>query len=252
MPKFCANLTWLFTELPFMERFEAAKEAGFDAVEVLSPYDVNAQDIVKELAKHDLHMALINCPPPNYAGGEQGFAAMPGLEARFRNDFKRALRYAQTLGAQHLHITSGVAQGDAAKATFIENLRWAAAEASDQSLTIEPINNVTIPGYFLNDFDLAREIVTLIDAPNLRLQFDAYHAAKITGDVFGTWDKMRDITAHVQVAQMPDRSEPDQGQIDFPAFFAGLDAQGYGGCWVAGEYKPRTTTQAGVGWAAKT
>lgn len=251
MPKFCANLTWLFTELPFMERFEAAKEAGFDAVEVLSPYDANAQDIVKELAKHDLHMALINCPPPNYAGGEQGFAAMPGLEARFRSDFKRALRYAQTLGAQHLHIMSGVAQGDAAKATFIENLRWAAAEAPDQSLTIEPINNETIPGYFLNDFDLAREIIMLIDAPNLRLQFDAYHAAKITGDVLGTWDKMRDITAHVQVAQMPDRSEPDQGQIDFPAFFAGLDAQGYEG-WVAGEYKPRVTTQAGVGWAAKT
>ena len=249
MPKFCANLTWLFTELPFLERFEAAKEAGFDAVEVLSPYDVNAQDIVKELAKHDLQMALINCPPPNYTGGEQGFAAVPGLEARFRTDFKRALRYAQTLGAQHLHIMSGVAEGAAAKATFIDNLRWAAAEAPEQSLTIEPINNDTIPGYFLNDFDLGREIVTLIDAPNLRLQFDTFHAAKSTGDVLGTWDKMRDITTHVQVAQMPDRSEPDKGQIDYPAYFAGLDAQGYAG-WVAGEYKPRTTTVAGVGWAA--
>jgi hydroxypyruvate isomerase len=123
MPKFCANLTWLFTELPFLERFEAAKEAGFDAVEILSPYDVNAQDIVKQLAKHDLGMVLINCPPPNYTGGEQGFAAVPGLEARFRTDFKRALRYAQTLGAQHLHIMSGVAEGAAAKAAFIENLR---------------------------------------------------------------------------------------------------------------------------------
>ena len=250
MPKFCANLTWLFTELPFLERFEAAKEAGFDAVEVLSPYDVNAQDIVKELAKHDLHMALINCPPPNYTGGDQGFAAVPGLEARFRTDFKRALRYAQTLGAQHLHIMSGAAEGAAAKATFIENLRWAAAQAPDQSLTIEPINNDTIPGYFLNDFDLGREIVTLIDAPNLRLQFDTFHAAKITGDVLGTWAAMRNITAHVQVAQMPDRSEPDQGQIDYPAFFADLDAQGYKG-WVAGEYKPRTSTLAGVGWAVK-
>ncbi|MFT6073141.1 MAG: hydroxypyruvate isomerase [Yoonia sp.] len=250
MPKFCANLTWLFTELPFLERFEAAKEAGFDAVEILSPYDVNAQDIVKQLAKHDLGMVLINCPPPNYTGGEQGFAAVPGLEARFRTDFKRALRYAQTLGAQHLHIMSGVAEGAAAKAAFIENLRWAAAEAPDQSLTIEPINNDTILGYFLNDFNLGREIVTLIDAPNLRLQFDTFHAAKITGDVLGTWNKMRDITAHVQVAQMPDRSEPDKGQIDYPAFFAGLDAQGYAG-WVAGEYKPRTTTIAGVAWTAK-
>jgi hydroxypyruvate isomerase len=250
MPKFCANLTWLFTELPFLERFEAAKEAGFDAVEVLSPYDVNAQDIVKELARHELKMALINCPPPNYTGGDQGFAAVPGLEARFRTDFKRALRYAQTLGAQHLHIMSGAAEGAAATTTFIENLRWAAAQAPDQSLTIEPINNDTIPGYFLNDFDLGREIVTLIDAPNLRLQFDTFHAAKITGDVLGTWAAMRNITAHVQVAQMPDRSEPDQGQIDYPAFFADLDAQGYKG-WVAGEYKPRTSTLAGVGWAAK-
>lgn len=249
MPKFCANLTWLFTELPFLERFEAAKEAGFGAVEVLSPYDVNAQDIVRELAKHELFLALINCPPPNYTGAEQGFAAMPGLEGRFRSDFKRALRYAQTLGAQHLHIMSGVAAGEAAKATFIENLRWAAAEAPDQSLTIEPISDDTIEGYFLNDFDLGREIVTLIDAPNLRLQFDAFHAARITGDVPGTWAAMHDITAHVQVAQMPDRTEPDQGQIDYPAFFAALDAQGYRG-WVAGEYKPRTTTQAGVGWVA--
>ncbi len=249
MPKFCANLTWLFTELPFLERFEAAKDAGFDAVEVLSPYDVNAQDIVKELAKHDLDMALINCPPPNYTGGDQGFAAVPGLEARFRTDFKRALRYAQTLGAQHLHIMSGAAAGDDAKATFMENLRWAAAQAPDQSLTIEPINNDTIAGYFLNDFDLGREIVTGIDAPNLRLQFDTFHAAKITGDVLDTWAAMRDITAHIQVAQMPDRDEPDQGEIDFPAFFQDLDAQGYTG-WVAGEYKPRTTTLAGVGWVA--
>lgn len=247
MPKFCANLTWLFTELPFLERFAAAKEAGFDAVEVLFPYDVNAQDIVNELTRQDLAMALINCPPPNYTGGPQGFAAVPDLQERFRKDFRRALRYARTLGAQHLHIMSGVAAGDAAKATFVENLRWAAAEAPEQSLTIEPINTETMPGYFLNDFDLGREIVTLIDAPNLRLQFDAFHAAKITGDVRGTWEAMRDITAHIQVAQMPDRSEPDQGDIDYPAFFAALDAQGYQG-WVSGEYKPRRTTQEGVGW----
>ena len=129
MPKFCANLTWLFTELDFLERFEAAKEAGFDAVEVLFPYDVNAQDIVNELGKHELQMALINCPPPNYTGGAQGFAAIPGLEERFRKDFGRALRYARTLGVQHLHIMSGVAEGDEAKATFVNNLRWAAAEA---------------------------------------------------------------------------------------------------------------------------
>ncbi len=247
MPKFCANLTWLFTELPFMERFAAAKEAGFDAVEVLFPYDVNAQDIVNTLGRYELQMVLINCPPPNYTGGDQGFAAVPGLEERFRRDFKRALRYAQTLHATHVHIMSGVAEGAAAKATFIDNLRWAAAEAPGQSLTIEPINNETMPGYFLNDFDLGREVVTGINAPNLCLQFDTYHAAKITGDVLGTCDAMRDVTAHMQVAQTPNRDEPDQGEIDYPAFFAALDVSGYTG-WVAGEYKPRGETQAGLGW----
>ena len=249
MPKFCANLTWLFTEVDFLERFALAKEAGFDAVEVLFPYDVNAQDIVNALGKQDLTMALINCPPPNYTGGPQGFAAIPGLEERFRKDFGRALRYAQTLGAKHLHIMSGVADGDEAKATFVNNLRWAAAEAPEQSLTIEPINNQTMPGYFLNTFDLGREIVTAIDAPNLRLQFDTFHAAKITGDVLGTWEQMREITAHVQIAQMPNRDEPDQGEIDYPAFFAMLDAQGYDG-WVSAEYKPRTATTDGLSWLA--
>lgn len=247
MPKFCANLTWLFTELPFLERFAAAKDAGFDAVEVLSPYDVNAQDIVNELARYELQMVLINCPPPNYTGGDQGWAAVPGLEDRFRSDFKRSLRYAKTLGAQHLHIMSGMAEGDAAKATLIDNLRWAAAEAPTQSLTIEPINNDTLPGYFMNDFDLGKEVVMAVSAPNLRLQFDAFHAAKITGDVMGTWQAVRDVTVHVQVAQMPDRGEPDQGEIDYPAFFAALDAAGYSG-WVAGEYKPRQTTVDGLGW----
>jgi len=249
MPKFCANLTWLFTELPFLERFGAAKEAGFDAVEVLSPYDVNAQDIVHELAKHDLQMALINCPPPNYAGGPRGFAAVPGLQERFKKDFGRALRYARTLGAQHLHVMSGVAEGPEARTTFENNLRWAATEAPTQSLTIEPINNATNPGYFLNSFDLGREIVMTIDAPNLRLQFDAFHAAKITGDVPGTWAAMRDITVHVQVAQMPDRTDPDQGKIDFPAFFSTLDSQGYQG-WISGEYKPGAATVDGLGWIA--
>lgn len=249
MPKFCANLTWLYTELPFLERFEAAKEAGFEGVEVLFPYDVNAQEIVNALNRHDLGMVLINCPPPNYTGGDQGFAAIPGLQGRFQRDFKRALRYAQTLGAQHLHIMSGVAAGPEARSIFTENLAWAADQAPDQSLTIEPINAETMPGYFLNDFDLAHEVVTLIDKPNLRLQLDTFHAAKITGDVMGTWHKMRDMTAHIQVAQMPDRSEPDQGAIDFAAFFADLDSWGYTG-WVTGEYKPRDTTQEGVGWIA--
>ena len=247
MPKFCANLTWLFTELPFLERFAAAKEAGFDAVEVLSAYDVNAQDVVNALSRSELQMVLINCPPPNYTGGDPGFAAVPALQDRFRRDFTRALRYAKTLRAHHLHILSGAAEGPEAEAVFIDNLRWAAAQAPGQSLTIEPINTETKPGYFLNDFDMARRIVLAVDAPNLCLQFDTFHAAKITGDVQSTWDAMRDITAHIQVAQMPDRGEPDSGAFDFRAFFHQLDRTGYAG-WVSGEYQPRKTTKEGLGW----
>lgn len=251
MPKFCANLTWLFTELPFLERFAAAKDAGFEAVEVLFPYDNNAQDVVNELSRHDLKMALINCPPPNYAGGDPGWAAVPALQDRFRRDFRRALRYAKTLGAQHLHIMSGDAEGPEAKAVFIDNLRWAATEAPKQSLTIEPISPQVIPGYFLNDYDLARDVIAAVGAPNLRLQFDTFHAANITGDMLGCWDAMADLVVHVQVAQTPDRSEPDKGQIDYPAFFGRLDRDGYDG-WVSGEYKPATSTTAGLGWLKKT
>ncbi|WP_296423198.1 TIM barrel protein [Yoonia sp.] len=252
MPKFCANLTWLFTEMPFLERFAAAKDAGFDAVEVLFPYDVNAQDIVHALSRCGLKMALINCPPPNYTGGDPGNAAVPGAQERFRHDFMRALRYAKTLGAQHLHVMAGAAEGDVARSVFVDNLRWAAAEAPKQSLTIEPIDAVSMPGYFLDDFGLARDVITAVGAPNLHLQFDAFHAARITGDVIGTWAAMRDLVVHVQVAQTPhrdepDRDEPDRGQIDYPAFFAALDAQGYAG-WVSGEYKPRADTVAGLGW----
>ena len=174
-----------------MERFAAARAAGFDAVEVLFPYDVAVPDILKALARNDLPLALINCPPPNYTGGARGFAAVAG--SRFRQDFKRSVRYAAALGAQHLHIMAGVAKGPDAKATFIENLRWAAADAPDQSLTIEPINQDDMPGYFLSDFDLAAEVIAAIDAPNLRLQFDVYHAQKINGDVLGTWARVRDM-----------------------------------------------------------
>ncbi len=249
MPKFCANLTWLFQELPFIERFAAAKEAGFAAVEVLFPYDSNAQDIVNELGRYELTMALINCPPPNYTGGDQGWAAVPATQDRFRRDFNRAVRYAKTLGARHLHVMAGEAVGDAARACFIDNLRWAAAQAPKQILTIEPINADTMPGYFLNDFDLARDVIETVAAPNVRLQFDAFHAAKITGDVMGTWAAMQDLVAHVQVAQLPDRTEPDKGAIDYPAFFAQLDADGYAG-WVSGEYGPMTHTEQGLGWIA--
>ncbi len=247
MPRFCANLTMLFTEHPLLERFGAAKAAGFDTVEILFPYDDSAADILARLADNALTLALINGPPPNYTEGPRGFAAVPGGQPRFRTDFKRAARYAKALGARHLHLMAGVATGAEAKATFIDNLAWAAAQAPAQSLTIEPINPHDMPGYFLNDFDLAAEVLDAVDAPNLHLQFDAYHAHRITGDVLATWAAHGHRAAHVQVAGFPGRHEPMGGDIDYPGFFARLDADGYKG-WVSGEYHPAGQTEKGLGW----
>jgi len=241
----CANLTLLFNELPVMQRFGAAKEAGFDFVEILFPYDVPVQDVVRELTIHDLKMVLINCPPPNYTGGAPGWAAVPG--SRFQSDFKRALRYAQALKATHLHIMAGEAEGADARACFVENLRWAADQAPDQSLTIEPLNPDDKPGYFLNDFGLAMEIVAAVDRPNVRIQYDTYHAQKIHGDAAKVWDDVKTHSVHVQVGQTPKRGEPDKGQIDFPALFATMKSDGYAG-WISGEYIPAKRTEDGLGW----
>lgn len=247
MPRFAANLTTLFAELPFLERFGAARTAGFDAVEVLFPYETPAPDILDRLALNNLSLVLINCPPPNYAGGSAGFAAVPTDADRFRHDFRRAARYAKALGAQHLHVMAGIAQGEVARATFIDNLRWAAAQVPGQSLTIEPINGHDMPGYFLQDYALAVEVLDAVAAPNLRLQFDAYHAHRITGDVMGTWAKMRGRTGHIQIAGFPGRHEPMGGEIDYHAFFRALDRDGYRG-WVSGEYYPAGMTASGLSW----
>lgn len=248
MPKFCANLTWLFAERPFMERFRAAREAGFEAVEVLFPYDCPVQQMRDELVWNDLRFVLMNCPPPNATGGLQGFAAIPGLQDRFRRDFERCLRYAQVLRPEHIHIMAGAAEGAEAEAVFIDNLKWAAARAPRQGLTIEPINRADMPGYFLSDFATAARILDAVGADNLRLQFDAYHAQHITGDAMAAWAAHGARAAHVQVAGFPRRDEPVAGAIDYPAFFARLDADGYRG-WVSGEYRPAGRTEAGLGWS---
>jgi 2-dehydrotetronate isomerase len=251
MPRFAANLTYLFRELPFLDRFEAAAEAGFTGVEVLFPYDDAAGEITRRLRAHGLTMVLINAPPPNWAGGERGFAAVPGGVERFRHDFRRALRFAEALGARHLHIMAGKAQGLVARRTFIDNLRWAAARAPGTSLTIEPLNPVDMPGYFLNDFDLAAEVLDEVGAANLGLQFDMYHAQMITGDGMAVWDRHGGRARHIQVGSVPGRHEPVAGDIDYPAFFARLDAEGFAG-WVSGEYNPAGRTQDGLGWTGAT
>lgn len=249
MPKFCANLTMLFTETPPLERAWAAKLAGFEAVEILFPYDENAAELGNAIARSGLELALINCPPPNYADpdGPRGFAAVPGEEVRFQQAFRRTVRYAGALGAQHIHIMAGVAEGPEARACFVKNLRWAAEFAPGQSLTIEPINGHDMPGYFLNSFDLAIEVLGAVGASNVGLQFDAYHAARMGLDVTATWDAVKDRVVHVQVAGVPDRHEPDTGDLDYPAFFKLLDKQKYSG-WVSGEYRPKKRTEEGLDW----
>ncbi|MCA0921359.1 hydroxypyruvate isomerase family protein [Pseudooceanicola nanhaiensis] len=250
MPRFAANISLLFREMPLPQRVFAAADAGFEAVEILFPYDEPVRDLRLALTRTGLPLALINSPPPNYTGGPRGFAAVPGSEERFRSDFQRALRYVDSLKAERIHIMSGQTDDPAALDTLIANLRWAVAEAPQQALTIEPINRDDIPGYFLSDFDLAAEILDTVGAPNLGLQFDAYHAHKITGDLPGTWARHGARAVHVQIAGVPGRHEPVKGDIDYPAFFAQLDAEGYAG-YVSAEYGPAADTASGLGWLAE-
>ena len=245
--KFCANVTLLFNELPLMERFAAAKAAGFTGVEILFPYDEPVPEMVSQLARQNLEMALLNCPPPNYTGGARGVAAVPGSDDRFRSDYKRALRYAKALGAQFIHVMASTAEGDEARETFVANLKWAAFEAPKQRLTIEPLNRKDMPGYYLSDFYLARDIVAEVAAPNLGLQFDTYHAGLIHGDVSRVWVEVKDCVTHIQLGQTPDRSEPTQGEVDFDAFFAQVAADGYDG-WLSAECHPSMPTVDTLGW----
>lgn len=247
MARFAANLTFLFTELPMLDRFAAARRAGFDGAEILFPYDLSAKELAAAAQAAGLDFVLLNTPPPNWAGGPRGFAAIPGGEDRFRRDFDRALRFAQVLRARHIHVMAGKGEGTAARATFVDNLRWACGRAPHASLTIEPINRADMPGYFLADFDLAAEVIAAVGAPNLGLQFDAYHAHLITGDVAGCWDRHAGLVRHVQIAGAPSRHEPRVGDIDYADFFRRVDAAAYRG-WVSAEYVPRTTTEAGLRW----
>ncbi|TMM52460.1 hydroxypyruvate isomerase family protein [Sulfitobacter sabulilitoris] len=248
MPRFAANLSHLWAELPYLDRFDAAAAAGFKAVEVLFPYDMPAKDTQRALLANELEMVLINAPPPNYTGGARGFAAVPGGAARFQHDMRRAFRYTDALRVPMLHVMTGEADGDHARDTCIENLIWASANAPPGlTLTLEPLNPVAMPGYYLNDYALAAEIVAAVDAPNLGLQFDSYHAQMIHGDAVAVLRDYRPLVRHVQIGDAPDRGPPGTGSIDFDALFAALDDSGYTG-WVSAEYKVPGRTQDTLGW----
>lgn len=250
MPRFAASLSMLFREYPFLDRFAEARRCGFDAVELPFPYDDPVGEITSRLARHGLSLALMNTPPPNWAGGPRGFAAMPGAEDRFRSDFRRALRFAGRLRPACIHVMAGKAQGVVARATMVRNLAWAAAEAPGQALTIEPASPADMPGSFLADFETAAGIIAEVGAPNLGLQFDVYHAELITGDAFAAWQEWGRLATHVQVAGVPGRAEPDTGDFDCAAFFARLDADGYAGL-VGAEYTPGQRTEDGLAWLAR-
>jgi len=248
MPRFAANISLLFTELPYLDRFSAAADAGFGAVEILFPYDVPAKETHRALMKNGLGLVLINAPPPNQFGGAPGFAALPGEEARFEHDIRRSLRYADELGAGLIHVMAGYVSGSKAKATFIRNLQWVADLAPKQDFTVEPLNAGDQPGYFLDDYDLAAEILDSVARPNVGLQYDSYHAQIIHGDAAGTWSGFSSLVRHVQLGAAPGRSEPAPGLIDFPTLFDAIDGSGYTG-WVSAEYHPSTArTKDSLQW----
>ena len=251
MPRFAANLSMMFTDVPFLDRFEAAARAGFTAVEFLFPYDHPAAVVGERLHKNGLTQALFNLPPGNWEAGEKGFAALPDRFADLQESLRTALPYAQATGVKRLHLMAGIANRSEPKAVeqFYQSVTWAAEffAAHGLDVVIEPINARNVPGYFLNDFTFARDLITELKIPNLKLQFDIYHCQIIHGDVTMRLREMMPITGHVQIASIPSRNEPDGEELNYPFLFAELDRLGYGG-FVGCEYNPRGNTVDGLGW----
>lgn len=253
MPKLAANLSFMFNELPFLERFAAASRAGFGGVEFLFPYDYEPETLARELTAHRLVNVLFNVSPGNWDGGERGLAAVPGREADFDAAIDRALCYARVLGTPRLHVMAGVLPPDADRAlwhtTYVANLRRAAprAAADNVDLLIEPLNPRDMPGYFLSTQAEAHAILAEVGMPNVKVQMDLYHAQIVEGDITVTLRRHLDAIGHIQIAGVPDRHEPDTGELDCRYIFRLLDELGYDH-WVGCEYRPAGDTLAGLGW----
>jgi hydroxypyruvate isomerase len=253
MPKFAANLSMLFTELPFLDRFDAAARAGFEAVEFLFPYAFEAQDIRSRLDANNLKLVLHNLPAGDWEAGERGIACHPDRVDEFRAGVARAITYAQALGVGQLNCLAGKAPTgvpDAAlRETLVANLRFAAAalKAAGLRLLVEPINTFDIPGFYVNRTAQALALLDEVGADNAFVQYDIYHAQRMEGELAATLQKHLARIGHVQLADNPGRNEPGTGEIHYPFLFAHLDRIGYSG-WVGCEYKPATTTEAGLGW----
>jgi len=253
MPRFAANLTMMFTEWPFLDRFDAAADAGFDAVEYLFPYDFAPEEIGDRLRRNALTQALFNLPPGAWDAGERGFAARPDCFAQLQESVRTALPYAAATGVKRLHLMAGIAdRRDAqAVAAFRRSVAWVTEELGRHGIDtlIEPINPRDVPGYFLNDFAFARDLIAELNHPNLKLQFDIYHCQIIHGDVTVRLRAMMPMIGHIQIASVPSRNEPGSEELNDPFLFDELDRLGYRG-FVGCEYRPRGKTEAGLGWFA--
>jgi hydroxypyruvate isomerase len=250
MPRFAANLSFLFTELPFLDRFEAAAKAGFKAVEYLNPFEAPKAEIVSRLKANGLTQALFNMAHGDWTKGERGLSALPGREADFEKAVAAALDMAAATGCKRLFAMAGLKHHGATRAAYVKNLRRATemVKGSDIVVIIEPINSRDIPGYFLNLTGEARSIIHEVGGPNIGLQFDLYHRQVMEGDVAMAIREFGPLARHYQIASPPDRGEPDDGEIDYRYLFKLIDESGFDG-WVGCEYKPRKTTLEGLGWA---
>lgn len=253
MPKFAANLTMLFTERPFLERFAAARAAGFDAVEFLFPYAWPARQIQELLIQHRLRLVLHNLPAGDWDAGERGIACLPDRTEEFRAGVARAIAYATALDVPQLNCLIGKVPADAdprqVDEAVIENLRHAATELArhGKRLVVEPINTFDIPGFYLHGTAQALRLIEQVGADNLFVQYDIYHMQRMEGEIAATLQKHLAQIGHVQLADNPGRHEPGTGELNWRFLFAHLDRIGYDG-WIGCEYKPADTTEAGLGW----
>ncbi len=253
MPRFAANLSMMFNEVPFLDRFAAAARAGFTAVEYLFPYEHPAAEIRRRLDDNGLKQVLFNGPPGDWAAGDRGTASLPGRQREFRDGIARALDYAAALDCPLVHVMAGIPPAGlspvTAAAVYADNLAWAAerAQAAGKRLVIEPINHRDMPGFHLNTVEQGAAVIAAIGAERLGLQFDIYHCQVTQGDVSKRLEALMPLVAHIQIADVPGRHEPGTGELGWTWLFGRIDALGYGG-WVGCEYRPAGETVAGLGW----
>jgi 2-dehydrotetronate isomerase len=251
MPRFAANLGYLFSDRPLIERPAAAARAGFAAIEMQFPYEVSASTMKAQIEAHELVMLGINTALGR--SGDVGLGAIPGRERDFATLFQQALEYVVTIGGRAIHCMAGVVppeQRPAADKVFVTNLTRAADLAREKGITllIEPLNPRDRPNYFLTRLEHAADIVRRVERDNVKIQFDFYHAQIAGGDLIKRFEALFPVVGHVQIAAVPSRSEPDEGEVNYPAIFAMLDRIGYAG-WVGCEYRPRGKTEEGLDWA---